>query len=111
MTIEEFLDCLLGYYQAEVRGEAFFEGMLRKFDKPDHSHNPKVAGSNPVPATMNDEGLADVEAANPSRLPDFTQEWGLAPAAASPADPPRWCRTQRGLARLVAHRVGASHRD
>ena len=32
---------------------------------PLRSHNPKVAGSNPTPATMNDEGLADVEAANP----------------------------------------------
>ena len=34
-----------------------------------YPHNPKVAGSNPAPATMNDEGLADVEAANPFRLP------------------------------------------
>jgi hypothetical protein len=33
------------------------------------AHNPKVVGSNPAPATMNDEGLADVEAANPFRLP------------------------------------------
>ena len=33
------------------------------------AHNPKVAGSNPAPATMKDEGLADVEAANPFRLP------------------------------------------
>jgi hypothetical protein len=32
-------------------------------------HNPKVAGSNPAPATMNDEGLADVAAASPFRLP------------------------------------------
>ena len=37
-------------------------------------HNPKVVGSNPTPATMNDEGLADVEAANPFRYPNFTQE-------------------------------------
>src|SRR5437016_1049433 len=29
------------------------------------AHNPKVAGSNPAPATMNDEGLADAAAANP----------------------------------------------
>ena len=36
MTIEEFRDCLLDYYQTEVRGEAFFEAMLSKFDKPDH---------------------------------------------------------------------------
>src|SRR5256885_3048874 len=35
----------------------------------ERAHNPKVAGSNPAPATMNDEGLADVEAANPFRLP------------------------------------------
>src|SRR5262245_11148513 len=32
-------------------------------------HNPKVVGSNPTPATMNDEGLADASAANPFRLP------------------------------------------
>ena len=36
---------------------------------PDSPHNPKVAGSNPAPATMNGEGLADVEAASPFRLP------------------------------------------
>src|SRR5439155_7219365 len=33
------------------------------------AHNPKVAGSNPAPATMNDKGLADAEAASPFRLP------------------------------------------
>src|SRR5262245_57220395 len=33
------------------------------------AHNPKVVGSNPTPATMNDEGLADAGAANPFRLP------------------------------------------
>ncbi len=33
------------------------------------AHNPKVAGSNPAPATIDDEGLADVSAANPFRLP------------------------------------------
>src|SRR5262249_28371457 len=33
------------------------------------AHNPKVVGSNPTPATICDEGLADVEAANPFRLP------------------------------------------
>jgi hypothetical protein len=33
------------------------------------AHNPKVAGSNPAPATKNDEGLADATAANPFRLP------------------------------------------
>jgi len=31
------------------------------------AHNPKVPGSNPFSATMNDEGLADVEAANPNQ--------------------------------------------
>src|SRR3989442_15737061 len=36
---------------------------------PSCNHNPKVAGSNPAPATMNDEGLADAKAANPFRLP------------------------------------------
>src|SRR6266850_8021838 len=35
----------------------------------ERAHNPKVAGSNPAPATMNDEGLADATAANPFRLP------------------------------------------
>jgi hypothetical protein len=35
----------------------------------ERAHNPKVAGSNPAPATMNDEGLADAAAANPFRLP------------------------------------------
>ena len=33
------------------------------------AHNPKVAGSNPAPATIENEGLADVSAANPFRLP------------------------------------------
>ena len=33
---------------------------------------------------MNDEGLADVEAANPFRFPDFTQE--LVPDAGSRVD-------------------------
>jgi len=33
------------------------------------AHNPKVAGSNPAPATIDDEGLADVETASPFRLP------------------------------------------
>ncbi len=41
---------------------------------PLRSHNPKVAGSNPAPATMNDEGLADAAAANPFTYADFTQE-------------------------------------
>jgi hypothetical protein len=40
------------------------------------SHNPKVAGSNPAPATTNDDGLADAKAASPFCLPDFTQESG-----------------------------------
>ena len=32
-------------------------------------HNPKVACSNAAPATIDDEGLADVQAASPFRLP------------------------------------------
>src|SRR5688572_23945380 len=36
---------------------------------PSRAHNPKVAGSNPAPATMKNEGLADVEAANPFVYP------------------------------------------
>jgi hypothetical protein len=31
-----------------------------------------------APATIENEGLADVEAPNPFRLPDFTQESGCA---------------------------------
>jgi len=38
MTIEEFRDCLLDYYQTEVRGEAFFGSVLAKFDDPDHRY-------------------------------------------------------------------------
>ena len=38
MTIEEFRDCLLDYYQTEVRGEAFFGSVLAKFDEPDHRY-------------------------------------------------------------------------
>jgi len=39
------------------------------------AHNPKVVGSNPTPATMNDEGLADAAAPlTPFVYPDFTQE-------------------------------------
>ena len=41
------------------------------------SHNPKVVGSNPTPATMNDEGLADAGAANPFRLPRLRPGIGL----------------------------------
>ena len=38
------------------------------------AHNPKVAGSNPAPATMHDEGLADADAANPFRLPGLRED-------------------------------------
>jgi hypothetical protein len=52
------------------------------------THNPKVAGSNPAPATMNDEGLADVAAANPFRFPRLHPGNGRPPrrrgAAAGP---------------------------
>ena len=48
--------------QLSVRSEGARPG-------PSRTHNPKVVGSNPTPATMNDEGLADVEAASPFRLP------------------------------------------
>src|SRR6266508_4488909 len=41
--------------------------------KPGRAHSPKVAGSNPAPATTNDEGLADATAANPFVYLDFTQ--------------------------------------
>ena len=33
-----------------------------------HPHNPKVAGSNPAPATMKDEGLADIRLTPSSSL-------------------------------------------
>src|SRR5207245_6551280 len=46
---------------------------------PSCTHNPKVAGSNPAPATTHDEGLADASAANPFRLPR------LHPESASPS--------------------------
>ena len=36
---------------------------------PKTTQNPKVAGSNPAPATMNDEGVADREPVSPFRLP------------------------------------------
>src|SRR5881296_1163944 len=41
---------------------------------PSCTHNPKVAGSNPAPATIDDEGLADVAPLTPFVYPDFTQE-------------------------------------
>src|SRR5207245_10826166 len=41
------------------------------------AHNPKVAGSNPAPATMNDKGLADAEAASPFRLPRLRPGIGM----------------------------------
>jgi hypothetical protein len=50
------------------------------------AHNPKVAGSNPAPATMNDEGLADASAANPFRLPRLHPGIGLS----------AWLHPQRG---------------
>ena len=40
----------------------------------ERAHNPKVAGSNPAPATIDDEGLADATAANPFALPRLTQD-------------------------------------
>ena len=39
----------------------------------------KVADSNPAPATIDDEGLADARTANPFVYPDFTQESVLDP--------------------------------
>src|SRR6267143_1462936 len=44
----------------------------------ERAHNPKVAGSNPAPATIENEGLADVEAANPFRLPRLHPGMGSA---------------------------------
>src|SRR5216683_4763005 len=41
------------------------------------AHNPKVAGSNPAPATIDGEGLADARAANPFRLPRLHPGIGL----------------------------------
>ena len=45
------------------------------------AHNPKVAGSNPAPATIENQGLADVPAANPFRLPRLHP--GIGPPSAS----------------------------
>jgi|ERR1700687_4051506 SnoaL-like protein len=39
---------------------------------------PKVAGSNPAPATIENEGLADASAANPFRLPRLHPGIGFA---------------------------------
>src|SRR2546422_6818972 len=39
------------------------------FRGPEPTHNPKVAGSNPAPATIDGEGFADAAPANPFRLP------------------------------------------
>jgi 4'-phosphopantetheinyl transferase EntD len=40
----------------------------------ERAHNPKVAGSNPAPATIDNEGLADARPLTPFVYPDFTQE-------------------------------------
>ena len=53
----------------EPRGHWFHLVRLGCCDARIYPHNPKVAGSNSAPATMNDEGLADATAANPFRLP------------------------------------------
>jgi hypothetical protein len=82
------------------------------------THSLKVAGSNPAPATIDDEGLADAEAANPFRYPDFTQESVSRVAALvriyhrraqgrpAEATPPRFERKSvRGLRRKIAQRL------
>jgi hypothetical protein len=54
------------------------------------AHNPKVAGSNPAPATNDDEGLADAAAANPFRLPrlqPYADFWSLTSAEAGEVSP------------------------
>src|SRR5437016_10960815 len=53
----------------ESRRHWFHLVRLGCYDARISPHNPKVADSNPAPATMNDEGLADATAANPFRLP------------------------------------------
>src|SRR5689334_24189332 len=53
------------------------------------AHNPKVAGSNPAPATIDDEGLADAKAASPFLYP------GIASCAS--------LRSRRGLRRADGH--------
>src|SRR5882724_5824686 len=50
---------------------------------PSCTHNPKVAGSNPAPATIDDEGLADVAAANPFRLPRLHPDFRCSAAISS----------------------------
>src|SRR2546427_2048303 len=68
---------------------------------PSCTHNPKVAGSNPAPATIDDEGLADAAAANPFVYPDFTQEsvFGVTRISASErgglVEFPRWKRLEQ----------------
>jgi hypothetical protein len=63
------------------------------------SHNPKVAGSNPAPATIDDEGLADARAANPLALPRLHPGIGPVSSAA-----PRWPFLRVVLARSVVDR-------
>jgi hypothetical protein len=64
-------------------------------------HNPKVAGSNPAPATRNGQGSEDAEAANPFRLSrDHPGNGGTSWT---------WADAGRGGARLACRRRGTGH--
>ena len=65
----------------------------------ERTHNPKVAGSNPAPATIDDEGLADARAANPFRLPRLHPGIG------------QRATTQHAGELLVALRIAAERRE
>ena len=51
------------------------------------THNPKVVGSNPTPATMNDEGLTDASAVSPFRVPRLHPGIGLSASVHFTASP------------------------
>ena len=67
----------------------------------------KVAGSNPAPASMNDEGLADAKAANPFRLPRLYPGIGGTPIAVLLAAPHRFSSCRVGERKSQEYAVRA----
>ena len=62
----------------ELRAVERFSRKIRGYRAwPCCTHNPKVAGSNPAPATIDDEGLADAHTASPFRLPGLHPGIGM----------------------------------
>jgi hypothetical protein len=67
--ISRQVGCFLAWSWRSVRQSDDREADLER------AHNPKVTGSNPAPATSNDEGLKRTQASlNPFVYPGFTQE-------------------------------------